>query len=190
MDTMDQILAAEDKLGPLQWLVAGYGTSRTRSYKVAYPSGPDDVLIQLDGAMSKHPAVGRFVSSTGIGNDMLAGCVKGPRFEAQFFSPIDVTVSSMAQVRLWGEVAAQPDGTSQVGLSIRPAFGGIVTSVSCLLIAIATFLFGIFQFAIGHEWQSFVVVPSLLLLWAIREGRDNERTLLGRLDAALVSADD
>jgi hypothetical protein len=193
---VESIQEAEEQLSGLEWLVRGQGIRRKRSYETCYPIASSDLLAKLGTVISKHKVLGSFVSSTGIGQEMLVGSVDKSTFTAKFYSPIDVTVLPMTQVTVWGEAVDLPTGGSRVRMSVRPAVGGLWEWVFGGVIGIAILLFGIFQFAVQYEWKSFAisvciavvffVVPPLLLWWAVIEGRKNERQLLERLHNSIL----
>ena len=63
-----------------------------------------------------------------------------------------------------------------------------MASVAGALLGLLAIIFGISRFAVQTEWESFfiavgiglalVLVPCLLTLWAVVEGRENEAELL------------
>ena len=188
---MDQVLAAEDRLSDVQWLVNGRGGTRTRWYEIHCCTSPEETMASLASAICRHGLLGEFTSSTGIGNESLAGEVGQRTFKASFYDPEDVTVLPWTRVSLRGQVVEAPDGGSLIPLAVRPNPLGLLITLTSVLIGTGALLFGIFQFAAQQWWRSFGialgitaalwVIPSGLLWWATREGRVNERELLSKL---------
>ncbi len=188
---MDEVLEAEDRLSDVQWLVKGRGGTRTRWYEIHCRTSPEETMASLGNAISRHGLVGEFTSSTGVGNESLAGEVGQSTFKASFYGPADVTVLPWTRVSLRGEVVPATDGGSVIRLAVRPSLQGLVITLTSVLIGTGVLLFGIFQFAAQQWWRSFGialgitaalwVIPSGLLWWATREGRANERELLIKL---------
>jgi hypothetical protein len=184
----------------MEWLglARGHGIRRTRSYQTDYPIASSHVLANLRSVISRHKVLGSFVSSTGIGHEMLAGSVDRSRFEARLYSPIDVAVLPMTQVTVWGDVIDLPAGGSQVRVSVRPAGGALWQWLFGVVVGVAVLIFAILQFAIQSEWKSvgisvgiafaFLAVPPLLLWWAVIEGRKNERQLLEQLHRSILQS--
>ena len=85
-----------------------------------------------------------------------------------------------------------------IRLQLHPSSGGLVLSVIGLVLGLVSIIIGIVQFAIHSEWQSWGIatgiglalaaVPLLLLAWAVHEGRNNERELLGLLGPCFEGA--
>lgn len=193
---MDAVQRAEDGLNGTEWLLRGHGANRTRSYEARYPMRASEALSNLDSAISRHKVLGSFVSSTGIGQEMLVGSVDGSRYRVKFYSPIDVTVLPMTQATVWGDAVDLPDGGTQLRIQVRPSIAGLSMWLAGFVIGMGILAFGVFQFAIHEEWKSFIIaagialaflaIPLLLLWWAVKEGRANERQLLERLHSSIV----
>jgi hypothetical protein len=131
-------------------------------------------MASLGSAISRHGLVGEFTSSTGIGNESLAGEVGQSTFTARFYDSADVTVLPLTRVSLGGEVVQTPDGGSVIRLAVRPSVQGLGITLISVLIGTGVLLFGMFQFA-AQQWRPFGialgistalwVVPSGLLWW-------------------------
>ena len=192
---MEGVRLTEDGLDNIQWFVAGsQGRLRTRTYDTESLVEPAELLLRLKGVVSRKE-LGSFVSSWGVGYETIGGSVDDTGFVAQFFSPEDVTVVPWTRVTVSGTVAKRQEGGSHVGVHIHPGVGGLWVWATATLIGLGALLFGVFQFAMRHWWESFgiaaavalvlIVVPPLLLWWGVYEGRNNERRLLELIDEAV-----
>lgn len=194
---MKSTLQAEDRLSNVEWLRKGYGLPRTRDYLEAYQLPTSDVLKNLSRAISNSDTAGNFVSSTGIGHEMLAGRVDASTFEARFYSPIDLNVVPMTRVDVMGEVTDSPSGGSLIRISVQPNVSGLYIWIAGVTIGVFTFLLGVAAFASHAHWKSFgislgialafVALPSLLLTLAVSGGRRNERRLLELVHQSIES---
>ena len=192
---MEGVRRTEDGLDNIQWLVAGrQGRLRTRTYDAESVIEPTELLLRLKGVVSRKE-LGSFVSSWGVGYETIGGSVDDTGFVAQFFSPEDVMVVPWTRVTVGGTVAKREEGGSHVGVRIHPGVGGLWVWATATLIGIGALLFGLFQFATRHWWESFgiaaavalvlIIVPLLLLWWGVHEGRANEGRLLELIDEAI-----
>lgn len=192
---MEGVRLTEDGLDHIQWLVAGsQGLLRTRTYDTESSIEPTELLLRLRGVVSRKE-LGSFVSSWGVGYETIGGSVDDTGFAVQFFSPEDVMVVPWTRVTVSGTVAKRQEGGSHLGVRIHPGVGGLWVWATATLIGLGALLFGVFQFATRHWWESFgiaaaialglIVVPPLLLWWGVYEGRSNERRLLEMIDEAI-----
>lgn len=192
---MEGVRLTEDGLDNIQWLVKGsQGRLRTRTYNTESLIEPTELLLRLKGVVARKE-LGSFVSSWGVGYETVGGSVDETGFVAQFFSPGDVMVVPWTRATVSGTVTRRQEGGSHVGVRVHPGVGGFWVWTTATSIGLAALLFGVFQFATRHWWESFgiaaaislvlIVVPPLLLWWGVYEGRNNERRLLDLIDEAI-----
>ena len=188
---MAEVMDVENGLSPPIWLLRGAGRGRTRDYEFTAAAHKDEITGALETAVSKRLAAAQLTSATGLGTKRAAGSVVDGTFWARLYGPGDAWVADWARVTIGGVVQETATNECRVGLQIRPSLIGIVASIVGTILGLISIVVGIAAFAVDSEWKdwaiatgiglAFIGVFLLILAWAVYEGRNNERELLGLL---------